>query len=93
VEAESVAYVVLAHHGLSIDAESFGYIGGWAKQVDPGDPANVVKATGARVVNTARQLIKSTDRYLDANRTPLSPVPARPLDSAFLAPDVDGPVL
>jgi hypothetical protein len=93
VEAESVAYVLLAHHGLSIDAESFDYIAGWARHVDPKDPGSVIKATGARVVNTARQLIDSTDKYLNAHRAPLAPVQARPLDSAFLAPDIDGPTL
>ncbi|TCC52142.1 hypothetical protein E0H73_40100 [Kribbella pittospori] len=66
VEAESVAYVVLAHHGLSIEASSFDYIAGWARTVEPEEPASVIKATGARVVNTARQLIDSTDRYLKA---------------------------
>jgi hypothetical protein len=93
VEAESVAYVLLAHHGLSIDAESFDYIAGWARQVDPNEPGTVVKATGARVVHTARQLIDSTDKYLNAPRAPLGPVQARPLDSAFLDPDIDGPTL
>jgi hypothetical protein len=93
VEAESVAYVVLAHHGLSIDVESFDYIAEWAKVVDPKDPPAVIKSVGARVVNTARKLIDSTDQYLKVNRAPLGPVPARPLDSAFLTPDVDGPVL
>jgi hypothetical protein len=92
VEAESVAYILLAHHGFSIESASFDYIGGWAELVDPGEPANVIKATGARVVNTARQLIGSTDRYLKANRPPLPAVPARPLDSAFLPPAADGPV-
>jgi hypothetical protein len=93
VEAESVAYVLLAHHGLSIDAESFDYVAGWARQVDPNEPGTVIKATGARVVNTARQLIDSTDKYLKAHRAPLAPVQARPLDSAFLVPDIDGPTL
>jgi hypothetical protein len=93
VEAESVAYVVLAHHGVSIEAESFDYIAGWARTVDPDEPTNVIKATGARVINTARQLIDSTDKFLKVHQTPLASVPARPLDSAFVAPDLDGPVL
>lgn len=93
VEAESVAYVVLAHHGLSIETSSFDYVAGWAALVDPDDPGSVIKATGARVVNAARQLIGSTDKYLKVNRTPLPPVPARSIDSLFLSPDVDGPTL
>lgn len=47
------------------------------------------RATGARVVNTARQLIDSTNKYLKANREPMAPVAARPLDSAFLPPDLN----
>jgi hypothetical protein len=93
VEAESVAYIVLAHQGLSIEASSFDYVAGWAALVDPDDPGSVIKATGARVVNAARQLVSSTDKYLKANRTPPPSVPARSIDSLFLAPDVDGPAL
>ncbi|MGY4769766.1 ImmA/IrrE family metallo-endopeptidase (plasmid) [Kribbella sp. CWNU-51] len=93
VEAESIAYIVLAHNGLSVEATSFDYVAGWATLVDPDDPGSVIKATGARVVNAARQLIDSTDKYLQASRTPLPTVPARPLDSLFLPPDVDGPAL
>lgn len=91
VEAESVAYVVLAHHGLPAGAGSFEYLAEWARRVDPKEPASAIKATGARVVNVARRLIDSTDRYLKNDRTTLCPVPARPLDSAFLMPDLDGP--
>jgi hypothetical protein len=93
VEAESVAYIVLAHHGVSLAASSFDYVAGWAAAVDPQEPGSVIKATGARVVNAARQLIDSTSKYLHANQTPLPPVAARPLDSLFIPPDIDGPVL
>lgn len=89
VEAESVAYVVLAHHGVSIEAESFDYIAQWARAVDPDEPSNVIKATGARVINTARQLIDSTDRYLRDRR--IESVLARPLDSTLVNRDLDGP--
>ncbi|MEV5961462.1 ImmA/IrrE family metallo-endopeptidase [Kribbella sp. NPDC051952] len=93
VEAESVAYIVLAHHGLSIETSSFDYVAGWAALVDPEDPGSVIKATGSRVVNAARPLIGSTDTYLKANRTQLPAVPARSIDSLFLAPELDGPAL
>ncbi|MER7243077.1 ImmA/IrrE family metallo-endopeptidase [Kribbella sp. NPDC000426] len=92
VEAESVAHVVLAHHGLSFDAQSFEYLVGWAHHIDPEQPGNVIKATGARVVDTTRTLIKSTDRFLKAHRPALSSVPARPLGSVLIAPDLDGPI-
>ncbi|TDO51551.1 hypothetical protein EV643_103290 [Kribbella sp. VKM Ac-2527] len=93
IEAESVAYIVLAHHGLSLEASSFDYVAGWAASVDPQQPEDVVKATGARVVNAARQLLNSTSQYLKANRPSLPPVPARAPDSLFLPPDIDGPTL
>ncbi|GAB2679267.1 hypothetical protein [Kribbella swartbergensis] len=93
VEAESVAYIVLTHHGLSIEASSFDYVASWAALVDPHEPESVIKATGARVVNAARQLIDSTSKYMKTDRTHLTPVPARPLDSLFLPPDGDSPAL
>jgi hypothetical protein len=93
VEAESVAYIVLAHHGVGIEASSFEYVAGWAADVDPDDPVSVIKTTGARVVNAARDLIESTNNHLKSHRTPLPPVAARPLDSLFLPPDSHGPAL
>ncbi|MEV6273377.1 hypothetical protein AB0L64_39845 [Kribbella sp. NPDC051936] len=93
VEAESVAYVVLARYGLSFDAESFDYIAHWARQADPNEPGSVIKATGARVVDTARRLIDATDKYLGARRTPTGWARSRALDSSRMAPDVDGPAL
>lgn len=93
VEAESLAYIVLAHHGLSIETSSFDYVASWATHVNRDDPGRVIKATGSRVINAARELISSTDKYMKAHRTPLPPVPARSVESPFLPPDADGPVL
>jgi hypothetical protein len=93
VEAESVAYVVLAHHGLSSKAESFDCITDWAQAVDPDEPANVIKATGARVVNTARQLIEATDKYLAIHRASVNRAPGRMPDSALSVPGPDGPTM
>ncbi|WP_432877176.1 hypothetical protein ACQPYH_28195 [Kribbella sp. CA-245084] len=92
-EVESVAHIVLAHHGLNMQAASFESLAALARLADPKEPASVIKATGSQVINTARQLIKSTDNYLEAHRTVLQPVAARPLDSVFMTPDLDGPVL
>jgi hypothetical protein len=63
VEAESVAYVVLAHHGLEIEGSSFPYIAGWASTVDKKAPEKVLQATGRRVAEMAKQLIDSTASY------------------------------
>ncbi|MGW6278428.1 ImmA/IrrE family metallo-endopeptidase [Kribbella sp. NPDC055071] len=87
VEAESVAYILLAHHGIGAGESSFDYVARWAGSVDAAQLADVVTATGARVVNAARQLLDATTTHIEVNRAPLPPVAARPLDSVFLAPD------
>jgi hypothetical protein len=70
VEAESVAYVLLAHHGLTTGGSSFPYVAGWAATVDSAEPEKVVQQTGQRVVHAARKLIDSTSQQLKpANRT------------------------
>ncbi|MEV4267759.1 hypothetical protein [Kribbella sp. NPDC049584] len=93
VEIESIAHIVLAHHGLSMHAKSFDSLAVLARLANPNEPTSVIKATGARVINVARQLIESTDKYIQAHRTSLESVAARPLDSAFMTPELDGPVL
>lgn len=93
VEAESVAYVVLARYGISSETRSFSYLAGWAKAVDPDQPANVIKATGVRVTNTARRLIESADEYLKGHGAMLGPVTLRPQDLLMPSPDLDGPAL
>jgi hypothetical protein len=60
VEAESVAFMLLAHHGLRTDGASFPYVTGWASTVDQKEPERVVQRTGQRVVVTARELIELT---------------------------------
>ena len=49
VEAESVAYLVAATHGLPTDDYTFAYVTGWAAGVDRNEPEKVVRDTGARV--------------------------------------------
>ena len=49
VEAESVAYLVAAAHGLPTDDYTFAYVTGWAAGVDRNEPEKVVRDTGARV--------------------------------------------
>lgn len=60
VEAESVAYLVTAHHGLSTDTASFPYVATWAHTTDRDAPENVVQETGQRVVATTRLIIGQT---------------------------------
>ena len=56
VEAESVAYLVAAHHGLDTSGYTFNYIAGWA-----GDNTDAVTATAERVMAAARTLLAVTD--------------------------------
>ncbi|NIK61308.1 ImmA/IrrE family metallo-endopeptidase [Kribbella shirazensis] len=92
VEADSVAYAVLARYGISSETRSFSYLAGWAKAADPDQPANVIKATGVRVTNTSRRLIESADEYLKVHGVMLGPVTLRPQDQLSPSPELDGPV-
>ncbi|GAC1322504.1 MAG: hypothetical protein NVSMB13_01000 [Mycobacteriales bacterium] len=55
VEAESVAYVVTAAHGLDAADYTVPYVTGWA-----GGEVSVVKQTADRVLTTARQILTLT---------------------------------
>ena len=57
VEAESVAFVVAASHGMATDDYSFPYVATWAGGKDP---AKAVAATQARVAQVARTIIGSS---------------------------------
>jgi len=54
VEAESVAYLVAAAQGMSTDDYSFPYIAGW---IGRRDPAEVLEATGRRVLAAAHTIL------------------------------------
>ncbi|WP_094765138.1 ArdC-like ssDNA-binding domain-containing protein [Luteococcus japonicus] len=65
VEAESVAYLVTAAHGLDSSQYTFTYVAGWAEQALPHHPegttiADVIHTTGARVLKTAHQILDAT---------------------------------
>ena len=69
VEAESVAFLVAAHHGLDTSGYSFGYVTGWAQQAAAATgktPEEIVRATGQRVIKTAFTVIEATDAVLGA---------------------------
>ena len=53
VEAESVAYIVGAAHGMRTDGYSFPYVAGWAGR----DAAAAVRATQARVASASKTII------------------------------------
>lgn len=63
VEAESVAFLILAAHGVPSDGYSFPYVASWAHPLatTEGVPlAEVIARTGTRVMNAARELIEAT---------------------------------
>ncbi|WP_432887812.1 hypothetical protein ACQPYH_06110 [Kribbella sp. CA-245084] len=95
IDAESVAYLLMAHHGWSTGGSSFRYIAGWAAQVNKREPEKVIERTGARVVSVARRLIGSVDRHLRGGGPSPQRGELRDLSRATLAnrpQTVDGPV-
>jgi len=56
VEAESVAYVVAAAHGMHASGYSFAYVAGWA-----GGDLSVVRQAGDTVTQTARCILARLD--------------------------------
>src|SRR5664280_1592836 len=60
VEAESVAYLVAATHGLPTDDYTFAYVTRWAAGVDRAEPERVVRDTGVRVLAAGRAVLAGT---------------------------------
>lgn len=61
VEAESVALMIGAAHGMDTSSYSVSYVSGWAGTVKDKDPAEVVQATGERVRKTASAILDALD--------------------------------
>lgn len=57
VEAESVAYLITASHGLDSADYTFPYVAGWASSVDAATPETVVRTTAQRVLGAAHQIL------------------------------------
>lgn len=69
VEAESVAFVVAAAHGMPTDDYSFPYVAAWA--ADAKDPGGELRATQARVAQAARTILKASPAdHLAGGRAP-----------------------
>lgn len=97
VEAESVALMIGAAHGMDTSSYSVSYVSGWAGTVKDKEPAEVVQATGERVRKTAAAILDALDTVQlgggdppglsrDAAPRPraerTSPVPAEPSRAA-----------
>lgn len=61
VEAESVALMVGAAHGMDTSSYTIPYVTGWAGNVDGKAPVEVVQATGERVRKTAATILDGLD--------------------------------
>lgn len=61
VEAESVALMIGAAHGMDTAAYTIPYVSGWAGTVADKDPAEVVQATGERVRKAAVAILDALD--------------------------------
>jgi hypothetical protein len=61
VEAESVAFMVTAAHGLDSGRYTFNYVTGWASRASEDLTAEqVVRATGQRVIDTVDKILAHT---------------------------------
>ncbi len=61
VEAESVALMIGAAHGMDTTAYTIPYVSGWAGTVKDKEPAEVVQATGERVRRAAGTILDALD--------------------------------
>ena len=55
LEAESVAFIVCANHGIESDDYSFGYVTSWAGGGD--EARDAIKASGSRIQRAADQIL------------------------------------
>lgn len=70
VEAESVALMIGAAHGMDTSIYTIPYVAGWAANVDGKEPVEIVKATGDRVRVTALKILDQLDTEQLGNGTP-----------------------
>ncbi|MCH6470777.1 ArdC-like ssDNA-binding domain-containing protein [Sinomonas terrae] len=57
VEAESVALMIGAAHGMDTSSYTIPYVSGWAGRIEGKSPVEVVQATGERVRRTAGTIL------------------------------------
>jgi hypothetical protein len=70
VEAESVALMIGAAHGMDTSSYTIPYVTGWASNVDGQGPVEVVQATGERVRKTAATILDGLDTVQISNGDP-----------------------
>ena len=70
VEAESVALMVGAAHGIDTSAYTIPYVSGWAMAADGKNPVQVVQATAERVRKIANSILDRLDTVQIGDGTP-----------------------
>ena len=70
VEAESVALMIGAAHGMDTAGYTIPYVSTWAARVDGQEPVQVVQATGERVRKTALAILDQLDTIQVGDGTP-----------------------
>ena len=70
VEAESVALMIGAAHGMDTAGYTIPYVSTWAARVDGQEPVQVVQGTGERVRKTALAILDQLDTIQVGDGTP-----------------------
>lgn len=70
VEAESVALMIGAAHGMDTSGYTIPYVSTWAARVDGKEPVEIVKATGERVRKRALSILERLDTAQVTDGTP-----------------------
>ncbi|WP_282856884.1 ArdC-like ssDNA-binding domain-containing protein [Pseudoclavibacter helvolus] len=70
VEAESVALMIGAAHGMDTSGYTIPYVSTWAARVDGTEPVEIVKTTGERVRKTALRILDQLDTTQIGDGTP-----------------------
>ena len=83
VEAESVAYLLAAAHGLDTSSDSLPYVAGWLETSK--EPSATVGATANRVIRAAHQVLSALDTVQFGDGPPPGIGHVRPRDE----PDLD----
>ncbi len=71
VEAESVALMVCAAHGMDTSGYTIPYVAGWAESVKDVSPVDVVRQTGERVRAMAISILDRLDTEMIGDGNPL----------------------
>ena len=70
VEAESVALMIGAVHGLDTSAYTIPYVSSWASSIPGSDPVEVIQSTAERVRTTAVRVLNQLDTAQLSNGDP-----------------------